>query len=56
MQESKLGPRDELSIFIDKLQMPVAEKIEDYPTLFAVDWRGVGACFPTVFQNESLGD
>lgn len=25
------GPCDEISIFIDKLKMPVAEKVEDYP-------------------------
>jgi 16S rRNA (guanine1516-N2)-methyltransferase len=34
------GPREELSIFIDKLQMPVAEKIEDYPLCLL--WAGEG--------------
>ncbi len=36
----EIGPRDELSIFIDKLQMPVAEKIEDYPLCLL--WTGEG--------------
>lgn len=37
---NEIGPFDELSIFIDKLQMPVAQKIEDYPLCLL--WTGEG--------------